>query len=134
MNIYQEHSAIEPFLNHILLVIDMPKDAKLHTLYTQAWTNMTLLLLQCPKNIQNIINALIYNHVSHCLSNQKILFTDKTIKPPSHKARSRILLTDYNFTTNITYSHIITTLFDFQGTHPCVHDHCFPYEQHSFSR
>ena len=65
------------------------------------------LLLQHPKNIQIMIDALIYNHASYCLSDKEILSPDKPIKLLSQKILSRILLADHYFTTNIISSPII---------------------------
>jgi len=49
MKTYKDKVTIELLLNHAFLAIDMLKDVKLHKLYTQALTNVTLSLLQRPK-------------------------------------------------------------------------------------
>lgn len=87
----------------------MSPDAKFHKFYTQSWTKATFALLQGPKNAQIIIDILIYNHVSHCLSTRDIFSSDKPIKPPSHQTISRIILTDHNFTTHISSFPLTTT-------------------------
>ena len=102
MTVYYDKIENEPLLNHTILAIGMLKDTKFYKLYTQTWVNVTFALLQGPKNIQIIIDALIYDHVSHCLSTRDILSPDKPIKSPYHQTLSRILLIDHNFTTNIS--------------------------------
>ena len=79
MNVCHDKESTEPLLNYTLLAIDMPHDAKFHKLYTQAWINVTLSLLQRSKNVQIIIDALIYNYVSHDLSNRNILSLDTPV-------------------------------------------------------
>lgn len=99
MTVYHDNVETEPLLNHAILAIDMPKDTKFYKIYTQAWKNVTLTLLQRPKTIQLIINALMYNHAFHYLSTRDILSLDKLIKRSPNLTLSRILLTDYNLTT-----------------------------------
>ena len=79
ISIFHDKTATEPLFNHTTLVIVMPQDTKVHRLYTQAWKSATLALLQHPKNIQLIIDALIYNYVSHDLSNRNILSLDTPV-------------------------------------------------------
>lgn len=74
MAVYHDKAKTEPLLKHTLLAIDRPKDEKFDKVYTQSWTNIILILLQRPKNIQTIIDTLIYNHASNCLSNRIYLF------------------------------------------------------------
>ena len=54
MTVYHAKANIEPLLNYVILVIDMPKDTKFHKRYTQAWTNVTLIFLQRSK-IYNLL-------------------------------------------------------------------------------
>ena len=131
MNVCHDKETTEPLLNYTLLAIDMPHDAKFHKLYTQAWINVTLALLQRSKNVQIIIDALIYNHTSHCLSARTIIPLDKPIKPASHQALSRILPIDHKFTTTISFSPLTTAIFNLPGHHPCAHDRCCLYRKHS---
>ena len=85
MNIYHDKATPEPLFNHALLAIDLLQDDKFRKLYIQAWTNVTLALFQRPKNVQLIIDALIYKHASHYLSTRTIIPRDKPIKPVSHQ-------------------------------------------------
>ena len=134
MTIYDDKAKAEPLLNHVILTIGMPKDEKFHKLYTRAVTNVTLVLLQHPKSIQIIIGALIYSHASHCLSTRDILSRDKLIIMPSYQTLSRILFTDHNFTTNISYSPLTTAISCLPGIHPCAHERYTLYERHSHTR
>ena len=84
ITVYHNKVEYELLPNQSILAIDIPKDVKYYKIYTQAWTNVTLTLLQCPKNIKIIINALIYNHTLYCLSTRDILSPDKPIKPSYH--------------------------------------------------
>ena len=95
---------------------------------------MTLVLLQHPKSIQIIIGALIYSHAFHCLSTRDILSPDKLIILPSYQTLSRILLTDHNFTKNISSSPLTTAISCLPGIHPCAHERCTLYERHSHTR
>ena len=134
MTIYHDKVETEPFFKRALLEIGIPTDAKFHKLYTQAWTNVTLTLLQRPKSMQNIIDALIYNNTSNCLFIRGILSPEKLIKPPLHQTLSRIFLTDQNFTTNISFPPLTTAMSYLHEHHPCAHDRCILYERHSHSR
>ena len=96
MSVYHDKSTDEPLLRQALRTVDMPHDAKFHTLYTQAWSNVTLALLQRPKIVQLIIDALIYNHASRCISTPPHPLSHPT-NPlcnvpniPSHVSSSRI--------------------------------------------
>lgn len=49
MTVYHDKVETEPLVKHAFLAIDMPTDAQFRQLYTQAWTNVTLALLQHPQ-------------------------------------------------------------------------------------
>ena len=76
-SLYHDKINTKTLLKYTLILIDTLPDAKFHKQCTQVRTNFTLILLQYPTNIQTIIDALIYHHVSHCLSKRVTLSTDK---------------------------------------------------------
>ena len=128
MTVYHDKADIKPYFTYVLLAIDMPLDSTFHELFTQAWTNVTITLLQRPKNIQIIIDIIIYNYTSYYFSKRDILSPDKPIKPPSHHTISRILFIDHK--SNIPSFPITTVRSHLPGNHPYAHDRCTLYERH----
>ena len=62
MALYWHNAKTQPILLRILQCLRPPMKTKLYIVLTQTWQKVILALLQRARNVQTVIDALVYNH------------------------------------------------------------------------
>ena len=120
-------SHIQPITENALTTLDITDNTTLAQLYHQAWNVITISLLQRARNVQHIIQALIYHQQ-----------TKITLTPPPTPTRARIprpkgptfaatVLETHRFTTTTTKTTTVThspALVEPRSPRRCTHPRC----------
>ena len=61
-SLYWDHTTSHPNLMRTLNYFHRANNMKLNNLVTKAWYNVTIFILQRARNVQTIIEVLVYNH------------------------------------------------------------------------
>ena len=134
MSVYWDHAKDHPELLDALNCLRPAQDMKLYRLILKAWNKVSLALLQRARNVQTIIEALVYNRTRQGSKGRKKLRTPCAIPEPCGATLVQTLLHAHmkNPPTNPpTNTPILTAT---TNRIPCEHDRCNLYESHQLSR